>query len=219
MERGERMLLMVALVAVIGIGAWLVREHGKGEIVRENSEWFRDRVDRALEHRFGRAGNVQYAAGYLDLPMEFRVNNYAGGSCVHASMETLFYWQGYPELAQWWRQSYAGGEYSSRLNRRLDAAGVRYAYTMGNDRNVAGKNWAFLEKCVELRLGCAVNWPGNHMVTLVGIDEQNVYLVDNNSTHRITTLTREQFGRSWTGWAVTPVYTPPPPEPYQLARR
>ena len=152
---------------------------------------------------------VKASVPYLDLPDQYRMPNYSGGSCVHASIETLFLWQGQPQLAAWWRESYAGGEYSDRLNRRLDAAGVRYAFSRDRD-------WAFLEKCCALRLGCAVNYPGNHMVTLVGIDAENVYIVDNNSTWQVTTISRDQFARSWTGWAVTPIFRPPPPTPYQI---
>jgi len=152
---------------------------------------------------------VKDSVPYLDLPDAYRMPNYARGSCVHASMETLFLWQGQPTLAKWWRESYSGGEYSDRLNRRLDAAGVRYAYSRGAD-------CSFLEKCCALRLGCAVNYPQNHMVTLVGIDAQNVYIVDNNSTWQVTKIPRATFARSWTGWAVTPIYQPPPPKPYQI---
>ena len=152
---------------------------------------------------------VEASVPYLDLPEKFRVKNYAGGSCVHAATGTLLYWQGFDELAQWWTSSYSGGEYSQRLHRRLEAAGIRYAYTTDGD-------WEFLQRCVRLRLGCAVNWPSGHMVTLVGIDEQKVYLIDNNSTHTITVRSKEQFKREWSGWATTIVYTPPPPQPYAL---
>ncbi len=152
---------------------------------------------------------VQASVPYLDLPKEFRVKNYAGGSCVHAATGTLLYWQGFDDLAQWWTSSYSGGEYSQRLHRRLDAAGIRYAFTTEGD-------WEFVERCVGLRLGCAVNWPSGHMVTLVGMDEQNVYLIDNNSTHAIATRSKQQFKREWGGWATTIVYTPPPPPPYAL---
>jgi len=155
---------------------------------------------------------VKASVPYLDLPQEFRVDNYAGGSCVHACTETLLYWQGCDELAAWWKRSYSGGEYSERLHRRLDAAGVRYAYTTTGD-------WAFLERCVRLRLGCAVNWPSGHMVTLVGIDADYVYMIDNNATQKITKRTRELFAKEWSGWATTIVYLPPPPKPYALTQR
>ncbi len=152
---------------------------------------------------------VEASVPYLDLPDEFKVSNYAGGSCVHACTETLLYWQGFDELAAWWRNSYSGGEYAERLHRRLDAAGIRYAYTVNGD-------WEFLERCIRLRLGCAVNWPKAHMVTLIGMDAENVYLIDNNSTHEIKVRSREQFRREWSGWATTLVYVGPPPKPYAL---
>ena len=154
---------------------------------------------------------IQESLPYIDIPMEFRVNNYAGGSCVFASMATLLHHQGEHEMANWLTASYRGGEYSSRLHRRLDAANLRYAFIMDGDL-------AWLEKCCRLRLGAIVNWPSNHMVTCVGVDDKNVYLIDNNSTSRITVRSRAEFQRAWTGWATTLVYCPPAPEPKPLTR-
>ena len=168
-------------------------------------------ADRTLDTIGDMAEIRSSAVGYLGLPAEFRIDNYKGGSCVHASTATLLHWQGMHGMAEWWTRSYAHGEYSPRLNRRLDAAGLRYAYTMDGDIE-------WLRKCCRLRLGCAVNWPKSHMVTLVGIDDEWVYLIDNNSTERITRRSLSQFRREWTGWAVTLVYTPPPPTPYILPR-
>ena len=143
---------------------------------------------------------------YLDVPQEWRVQNYSGGSCVHACIGFLFNWVGMPEWQVWWNGSYGGGEYSERLNRRLEAAGVRFAFSRDKD-------WAWLEACCRLRYGAAVNYPENHMVNLVGIDAENVYLVDNNNKEVTKVLSREAFARNWTGWAVTLVYPPPPPMP------
>jgi hypothetical protein len=211
MDNSRPLMLAATLLAVVIVTASMSSSDVGSRLATLES-----RVHTNLEYERVCFANEYGAVPYLDLPMEFRVPNYAGGSCVHASMETAFNWQGLYELADWWKQSYSGGEYSARLNRRLDAAGIRYAYTMGSDRNVAGKNWRFLEKACELRLGCAVNYPENHMVFCCGIDEHNVYLIDNNYVSRVQTLSREAFGRRWTGWAVTPVYTPPSPKPYSV---
>jgi len=199
-----------ALFALGSIGVFIATAFLSNEINKkqERLEKVLPTLERLQEFqdRWGFAGDE--TVRWMDLPQEFRVKNYAGGSCVHASIETLLNWQGLYQHASWWRKAYSGGEYSARLNRRLDAANLRYAYTMDKD-------WSFLQKCIDLRLGCAVNWPSSHMVTLVGMDEQNVYLIDNNSTERIITRSREQFNREWTGWAVTVCYVPPPPKPYR----
>ena len=218
-------IIFGAVVAIV-LSAWVLTQNVGGvQIVLFDFCWKKQfqRMQERWQDKFPDRLRLrrEFAAGavpYLELPPEFRMPNYSGGSCVHASMETLFFWQGQHELARWWRKNYHGGEYSARLNRRLEASGIKYAYTRSNSNHVAGLDWAFLEKACALRLGAAVNWPGNHMVTCVGIDEAHVYLLDNNATHRIKTLTRSEFARNWTGWAVTPIYCPGPPAPYSLCK-
>ncbi len=209
MNDKEKLLAFIAAGVFILVGAGMAidaeKKAGQERIIQQVI----DRVPCPPEGCPERQALVEASVPYLNLPDEFKVSNYAGGSCVHACTETLLYWQGFDELAAWWRQSYSGGEYAERLHRRLDAAGIRYAYTMNGD-------WEFIGRCVRLRLGCAVNWPTAHMVTLVGMDAENVYLIDNNSIYKITIRSREQFRREWTGWATTIVYVPPSPEPYAL---
>jgi hypothetical protein len=153
---------------------------------------------------------TRWAVPYCDLPESYRIRNYAGGSCVHASLETVLHWQGQHELAQWWRANYAGGEYTERLHSRLEAAGVRFAFT--TSRHADG--WEFLRKCCALRLACAVNLPAGHMQTLVGMDERAMYVIDNNGRGQIDVWPRQRFAQAWTGWAVTVVGQAPPPEPF-----
>jgi hypothetical protein len=55
------------------------------------------------------------------------------------------------------------------------------------------------------------------MVNLVGLDRQNAHILDSNFPERVERRPREEFLRDWKqsgGWAVTPVETPPPPEPW-----
>lgn len=147
---------------------------------------------------------------YLDIPEPYRIRNYDGGSCVHASMETVMHWQGMHEIADWWRATYSYGEYSDRMHSRLDAAGLTFAAV----ESTGPDGWEFLRKCCALRLGCAINIPNGHMQTLVGMDETSVYIIDNNGPGEVYSMPLERFAQGWTGWAVTVIGNPPPPEPF-----
>ena len=146
----------------------------------------------------------------VDLPRELREQNWGGGSCVHASTVHLLRWQGHHELADWWRASYSGGEYSERLNRRLNAAGLKYAFTVEGDT-------AFLEWALRTRRGAGITYWPSHAVNLVHLDDQWAGLLDNNRVEQIIWIPRAEFLRRWRdygGWAWTLVYNPPPPKPW-----
>jgi hypothetical protein len=154
-----------------------------------------------------RSGNV---APIVDLPVALRTSNWGGGSCVHASTVHLLYWQGQPELAQWWRQTYSGGEHASRLHERLNQAHLQFAYTVEGDV-------AFLEWALRTRRGAGITYFPNHAVNLVHLDEQRAGLLDNNRVQQIVWIERQEFLARWRaygGWAWTLVYNPPPPLPF-----
>jgi len=151
----------------------------------------------------------------MDLPAELRQANWGGGSCVHASTVSLLRWQGQYAMADWWRQQYSGGEYAWRLVQRMEAAGVRYAYTTSADVN-------FLEWCVRTGRGAGIFYKPQHAINLVGLDDQYAYLLDNNYTDRPEQtgvwerVPRATFERQWLGYggvAWTLVYAVPPPVP------
>lgn len=215
----KQMFFAALIVAVVGGGAamemkerHLLKWEAMGEKVIDKLPDLSESREDTPRERLWRRILIRDSVPYLDIPMEFRVPNYKGGSCVFAAFALGLNNVGMHEMASWITSHYGHGEYSSRLNRRLDAAGIRYAYTMDGDVE-------FLEKCCALRLGCAVNWPSAHMVYLVGIDDEWVYLIDNNSIRQVKKRSRQQFLREWTGWAVTPVYVPSAPEPFALARK
>lgn len=168
-----------------------------------------------LAERFAPVDYLSVPHGYrdapwIDLPRELREWNWGGGSCVHATLVMLLRWQGRFEEAEWWRRTFAGGEYANRLHSRLDAAGLRYAYTVQGDD-------AFVEWAIATRRGAGVTWGGNHMVCLVHLDDRDAGILDNNAIDRIKWQPRQAFLREWRrrgGWAVTPVYLPPPPDPW-----
>jgi hypothetical protein len=145
----------------------------------------------------------------VNVPPGARMSNYAGGSCVHASIETLLNWQGRPELARWWRATHSGGEYAESFAAKLNAAGVRFAHTTAGDEE-------FLAWSIRTRRGAAVSWPAGHMVCLVHLDGARAGILDNNDTSRVRWVDRRTFVNEWRacgGWAVTPVYSPAAPVP------
>ncbi len=164
----------------------------------------------------------QYPAYQMEYPTvnlegAFRERNWFGqqgeGSCVHASMTMLFRWQGRPDLADLWRRTYADGEWTggTGLAAKFDKEGVQYAYTTGE------KDLSFLEWSIATRRGCGVTVRGGaHMVLLVALDSERAGILDNNSPEEIKWIDRETFLQEWyssQSWAVTPVYSPPPPLP------
>jgi hypothetical protein len=149
----------------------------------------------------------------MTLPPELRQKNWGGGSCVHASNVSLLRWQGQYEMADWWRQAYSGGEYGDRLVSRLEAAGLRYAYTDSGDE-------AFLRWCIRTRRGAGIFYKPSHSINCVGMDDQFVYLLDNNATNYPEStgdyekVPIDEFWRRWKGYggfAWTLIYTPHAP--------
>jgi hypothetical protein len=155
----------------------------------------------------------------VNLPLNMRQRNWLGdegeGSCVHATMVMLFRWQGRDDLADLWRKTYGNGESYETLEKKLEAQGVRYAYTTKGDVE-------FLEWACRTRRGCGVTVDGGaHMVALVHFDANWAGVLDNNQVDVITWYRRDDFVKHWReahGWAVTPVYDPAPPLP-KLGRK
>lgn len=151
--------------------------------------------------------------GYANIPVDLREPNYAGGSCVHAAMATTLRAQGQDEIARWWRNSYSGGESLSGLIDKSEGVGLRFAYTSDGDEQ-------FLEWCNRTGRAAVIFYYPNHSVTFAGFkaagDSEIAVLLDNNTPHVEDVIPKEEFMRKWRaygGVALTPVYTPIPPEP------
>lgn len=152
----------------------------------------------------------------VNLETIFRERNWLGpqreGSCVHATLIMLFRWQGQFEMADYWRANFADGEYASSLAAKMDRAGVRYAYTSRED------DISFLEWSCATRRGCGVAIRNRaHMVLLVYLDDEYACLLDNNHPENFEWVKRETFIADWLSsgsWAFTPIFTPPPPLPF-----
>ena len=150
----------------------------------------------------------------VNIPKALRQSNWRGnkgeGSCVHATMISLFRWQGRYHTANAWRQRYSNGEWPANLRRKFDANNIRYAYVTNGDVN-------FLEWACSTRRGCGVTVQGGlHMVALVHFDDKWAGILDNNNVSMITWVPRETFIAEWKasmGWAVTMIYTPAAPLP------
>lgn len=146
----------------------------------------------------------------VDLPVELRCANYAGGSCTHASLISLLRWQGLDEVADYWRRHYSGGAYVTDLAAIAEPWGLRYAYTTDGDAE-------FLAWCSRTRRGAAIYYYTNHSVTFAGYRDGEAVLLDNNRTGRLIRIPKETFlanWRSYGGGALTVVYSPSPPRPW-----
>jgi len=152
----------------------------------------------------------------VNLETVFREHNWLGpqgeGSCVHATLVSLYNWEGQFEMADYWKAHYADGEFASTLADKMNKIGVRYAYTT-NENNIS-----FLEWACDTRRGCGVAVHNRaHMVMLIHLDTEYACILDNNHPENFKWMPREEFIADWISsgsWAVSPVYTPPPPLPF-----
>ncbi len=147
-------------------------------------------------------------------PAAIRQENWVSngsGSCVHASIITLFRWQGRYQMADHWRKTYGSGETADDLAAKFDREGIRYAYTYGED------DVEFLEWACSTRRGCGVTVQGGvHMVDLVHLDDKWAAILDDNVPDHYTWVPRERFLSEWkssNSWAVTICYSPAAPLP------
>jgi len=124
-------------------------------------------------------------------------------------MTMLLRYQRQYRLADYWRANYQNGETFPGLTTKLEKHGVKWAGTY-NENNVK-----FLEWAMRTRRGCMVTTQGGvHMILLVHLDSRVAGIIDNNDPDKVIWKTRTQFLDEWyasNSWALTPVYTPPPP--------
>ncbi len=92
---------------------------------------------------------------------------------------------------------------------KLDSKGVRWAGTYQKN------DVKFLEWAIRTKRGCMVTTMGGaHMILLVHLDQTRAGLLDNNNPEKIKYMPRDQFLQEWydsNSWALTPIYSPPPP--------
>lgn len=149
----------------------------------------------------------------VNVPPAIRQENWVGwkgeGSCVHATMTMLLRYQRQYALADYWRKHYQNGETYEGLTAKLEQHKIRWAGTNGQN------NVKFLEWAIRTKRGCMVTtMQGEHMILLVHLDSKTAGVIDNNDPSRVIWKTRQDFLAEWYAsgsWALTPVYTPPPP--------
>ena len=166
-----------------------------------------------VDHDLGMSA-VKLERPTVNVPAALRQGNWRGpqrqGSCVHATMISLFRWQYRLNTADYWRRNYGDSEYPEDLAAKFDHEGIRYAYVTNGDVR-------FIEWACRTRRGCGITVMGGaHMVALVHLDDKWAALLDNNNVERFIWVPRETLIAEWKasyGWAVTPIYTPAAPLP------
>lgn len=173
-----------------------------------------DTGDRCPDGTCPNDGCPVYATGWSDVPIEIRDTNYAGGSCMYASLCTALRWVGLYDVADQIRSHYQGGQSVDGLTTICDHHGLRFAATVDGDEEL-------LEWCSRTRRAAAIHYYPMHAVTFVGYrgasdGQQYAVLIDNNDTGQEIPVPKDQFIREWNGYggrALVPLYSPPPNKP------
>ena len=154
-----------------------------------------------------------------NLPASLHQENWASkqrdtlgqGSCVHASSTNMFRWHNMFEFGEEWRAENHGGEYDSRLMRKLDAKGIKYVYTQKADPR-------FLDWVSETRRAAPLWFKPSHCCLFLGWCEkdgrQYAAILDPNRPGKIELTPREQFVRLWAGYGgfAYTILNPPAPQ-------
>lgn len=152
-----------------------------------------------------------------NIPYELRQKNWVrhgSGSCFHASIIVALRWCNNINTAKVWPTKYGGGEYTTRLSRRLTAEGVTHIMTDRGDP-------AVLEYASETGRAAAITYFPRHAITFCGFvmkdgHEYSVVL-DNNRIQNFIWIPKNEFIRKWKnygGGALVPLNNPPPKLPW-----
>lgn len=130
---------------------------------------------------------------FCDLAPEYRQSNWGKpGSCGYASNCSAMRWIQLFSDAAYWR-----GHYSHALNlvhneELLKAAGIHYVSTADGDERV-------LDYGIQSRRGAIIYWGphGNHITYLIGRENGNAVILDNNHVNKLTILPYGEWRKSW----------------------
>lgn len=147
---------------------------------------------------------------FARVPIQDRQQNYyRGGSCVYASMITMFRYHGFHKEANWVRKyDRGGGVVIEDVSRRCRQFGIGYEYT-------TGRNVEFLESVSRTRRVAILSLSKGHAVNFVGFKNGKAIIIDNNNPKRSYTIPKREFYRRWKGYAIALTELPPPPKPWR----
>lgn len=131
-----------------------------------------------------------------DLAPCFRRSN-PDGSCVHCSTVMQMRWLGLYDWSDYWWSTYRGGESDYGLQRKLLREGFDFAVTHDGDSRM-------LEWAISSRRGAVITWGGAHSVWLVGRENGQAVILDNNHIGKFRYQPWQSFLREWRscgGWA------------------
>lgn len=154
-----------------------------------------------------------------NLPVSLRQKNWVdqrgSGSCVIASSVYHFRWMNRPDVAEFFRRSYAGGQTAQSITEKWRAARIPFECTDETS------DPEFLEWASRTRRGAIIWYFPNHCVTFCGYStiqgQEYAVLCDNNRVENYIRIPKKQFIRKWRGYggfACTALLPPAPSLPF-----
>jgi len=165
-----------------------------------------------------------------NLPLQLRQKNWVdsrgAGSCVIASSVYHFRWMGQPQIADYFRKSYAGGQTDTGIKKKWTEAKIPFVFTgdRSYDRSASAAygDPSFLEWASTTRRGAIIWYFDSHCVNFCGfsrIDGQDFALLcDNNRVEKFIRIPKQQFLTAWRGYggfACTAMLPPAPRLPFE----
>lgn len=148
----------------------------------------------------------------LPINVDVRIDNYADGSCMHASMSTLLHYLERDQSAKWWRNTYRGGELPLELVYKAENLGFEVEYTYSADQK-------FLEWVSKTRRTAVITYKPYHAVLFVEFVDWNgekyAKILDNNNTRHYEYVPKAEFLQLWRyfgGFALSLNVPPPAPD-------
>lgn len=163
----------------------------------------------------------------VNLPRAMRPHNWTdargSGSCVIASSVFHFHWQNRPDLAEFFRKSYAGGQTADSIEKKWRAAGIPFASTYNPDPRLDHSgDPEFLDWASRSRRGAIIWFFDSHCVHFCGFarigTEEFAILNDNNREANFIRIPKIEFLKRWRGYggyACTALLSPAPSMPFR----
>lgn len=149
------------------------------------------------------------SAEVIDLPPAQRQFNDSGVDCVHCAVANLLRIAGRDKEADefWSRFGRTGNDNPRGLAAKLDSMGIEYWQGRGSKEIIL--------QAVRDGRGAAVGLRGDHMLNVVGGDDENIVLMGNMNVDRNKTQPWPEFLREFDGWTVILTASPAKPSAAQ----